>query len=115
MTRSFLSRSQSQAERMESELDYLRKLKQDAFEQQDPNRVIVLTRVLLQQEAAISKQRIHEGKTLDVKVIEQRRDELAQTVIKVAKRWITDKETYDSFVDDLLQEMGDLWQTPLIN
>lgn len=105
----------SQAERMEHELEYLRQLKTDAFEQQDPNRVIVLTRVILQQETAISKQRIHEGKTLDVKVIEQRRDELAQAVITVAKRWITDKETYDSFVDDLLSELGGLWGTPLVN
>lgn len=104
-----MKRSRPQSKRMEKELGTLRKLKADAYKNEDPSRVITLTRVILQQEAAISKQRVHEGRTLDRDVIDRRRDELASKVVEVAKRWIPDKDTYDAFVDDLLVELGDLW------
>lgn len=100
----------SQAARMEHDLEYLRKLKQDAYDAQDPNRVVTLTRVILQGEISLAKQKVHELKTLDAKVVEDRRDQIAKTMIAVAKRWITDKETYDNFVDDLLAELAGLWE-----
>lgn len=100
----------SQAERMEHDLEYLRKLKQDAYDAQDPNRVVTLTRVILQGEISLAKQKAHELKTLDAKVVEERRDQIAKTVIVVAKRWITDKTAYDNFIDDLLADLAALWE-----
>ena len=100
----------SQAARMEHDLEYLRKLKQDAYDAQDPNRVVTLTRVILQGEISLAKQKMHELKTLDAKVLEDRRDQLAKTVIAVSKRWIIDKTAYDNFIDDLLAEISALWE-----
>lgn len=99
-----------QSERMEHDLEYLRRLKQDAYDVQDSNRVVTLTRVLFQGEQQLQKQRQAELKVLDAKVVEDRRDQICRTVVSVAKRWITDKATYDNFIDDLLADLSALWE-----
>jgi hypothetical protein len=94
---------------MQVELDALRELFTDARLNSDATRMISLSRVIVQQENAISKQRDHEGKTLPRERVVHMCDEI-MAANKLAGQRVLPKELYAKFVDELLVEFDSIWE-----
>lgn len=104
-----MTATKSQSERMEGELEALRELFSDARTNEDASRMISLSRVIVQQEKEISKQRVHEGVTLDREQVMKMVDEVVATAVEVGKRTLP-KEHYENFIDDLIGELSVRWR-----
>ena len=98
----------SQLERMESELNALRDLFKSATAEDDAQRMIALSRVILQHEKELSKQKITEGQTLDKGKMQQNADDIASVVVEIAMDFLPDKD-YHRFVDTLLNRLAMMW------
>lgn len=98
----------SQLERMESELNALRDLFKSATAEDDAQRMIALSRVILQHEKELSKQKVMEGQTLDKDRLQQMSDDVASAIVEVAMEFLPDKD-YHRFVDTLLGRLAVMW------
>ena len=100
--------TKSQSERMEGELAALRELFEEARINQNASQMISLSRVIIQHEKEISKQRLHEGVTLERDSLTRMVDQACEACVRVGRRTLP-KDMYDRFVDDLIAELSVLW------
>lgn len=100
--------SELQSERMEKQLKSIRDLFDSAELTDDATRMIQLSRVITQQEKALSAQKLLEKRTIEKTDIDLMRHELTMMCIKVGKKHMT-KEVFDMFCDELVDELTQIW------
>jgi len=93
----------NQSDRMEGELEVMRGLFRSISQadELDPAKMVSISRVILQQEKEIARQRLAEGKTLDRAAVEAFRDQLVEAMTGVA-RSVLEPDQYNRFIDALV-------------
>lgn len=96
-----------QSTRMEKELKALREIFDDAALNDDAGRMIQLSRVIIQHEKEIAKQRITEGLMLDVEHLLNHADDVVMVVVDSAKKRMSESD-YRLFIDDVLKRIHEV-------
>jgi hypothetical protein len=95
-----------QSERMEAELQVMRDLFREVSmgDETDPSKMVSISRVILQQEREIARQKLVEGRTVEREALISFRDELMKVFTDTAREFLPG-ETYNAFVDALLPRL----------
>ena len=100
--------SQAQSTRMDNEVSALRDLLEEAKTAQNTSQVIQLSRVIVQTEQAIEKQRQREGYYVErTEIVAMRRD-LVDALTRAGKR-VLPKDLYDALIDETMAELSEIW------
>jgi len=104
-----MTHDQSQVERMEKELLALRDIFENARIAEDAARMMSLSRVIIQIEKEISKQRIVEGITLERSKVNHLIDQIIATCVNAGQR-VLPKDLYDKLIDAMVADLLSLWE-----
>jgi DNA uptake protein ComE-like DNA-binding protein len=94
-----------QSARLEKELSSLRRIFKEAEANEEVAQMVQLSRVILQHEKEIAKQKLAEGQTLDRTALIEYQSKLVEVVSATCKKFIPD-DAYCEFIDELVLNLA---------
>lgn len=96
-----------QSTRMERELASMRLMFKEAEADQEVSQAVAISRIILQQEKEIAKQKIAEGRTLEAAAIHEYQTKLVNVITDVSKVFV-DEDRYPEFIDAIIAAVAEL-------